>query len=45
MNKKSYQRPTMRVVTLHHQSVLLGNSQTAGRPSASFMSDPDIGEE
>lgn len=45
MNKKSYQRPTARIVTLQHQSHILSASdgQAAGRPSASFMSNPGIG--
>lgn len=46
MNKKSYQRPTVSAVTFQYDYYLLVTSdeQTTGRPTASYMSNPDIGE-
>lgn len=41
--KKKYQKPTMRCVVLQHQNHLLEGSPS-GRPSATFMSNPTIGD-
>ena len=47
MNKKTYQTPALHSVVLQQQQHLLTESgeQISTRPTASFMSNPTIGEE
>lgn len=47
MNKKTYQTPALHSVVLQQQQHLLAESgeQSSTRPTASFMSNPTIGEE
>ena len=47
MKRKTYQRPSIAdIVTIYGQNHLLsGSEQATSRPSASFMSNPDIGND
>ena len=47
MKRKTYLCPNIvAIVVIHSQSQLLsGSEQTTGRPSANFMSNPDIGND
>ena len=42
--KKIYQKPTMHSIVLQHRNQLFSGSPV-GRPSATFMSNPTIGDE
>jgi hypothetical protein len=43
--RKNYQKPAMRAVALQLKSrILIGSPQGMGKPSASFMSNPTIGD-
>ncbi len=46
MNKKTYQRLSVRIVTLHSEHDLLaGSDPLTTVPRAGFMSNPGIGDE
>lgn len=45
MNKKTYLKPTMRVVAICQQCCMIPSSLSSPKPSASFMSNPGIGED
>lgn len=42
--KRTYITPVMLSIALHQQELLIGSNKVGG-PSATFMSDPDIGDE
>lgn len=46
MKRKSYQHPAVHLVTLHNRHHILDtSSESQGRPSATFMSNPNVYDE